>query len=228
MPGKSQEETQPNTAQPRRRNSWFPEPRVCGSRPRRVRPAVILALGALSLVPCPEPVSDTGSSWQGPGKESGASCWNLPCIHPEHPGGPHTPGQPRLREAAPAPRAGQQAKPSRPQCLLPPPRPPRPPRRVTTPIHRRGDSGSKGASAPKSQQSSSSSHTTWSQDVPPRAPFPWLWVFFPSSDYEVKWSHSVVSSTLQPHGLNSPWNSPGQNTGVGSLSLLQRMCPIQG
>ena len=29
--------------------------------------------------------------------------------------------------------------------------------------------------------------------------------------------------SLQPHGLNSPWNSPGQNTGVGSLSLLQRI-----
>ena len=25
--------------------------------------------------------------------------------------------------------------------------------------------------------------------------------------------------TLRPHGLYSPWNSPGQNTGVGSLSL---------
>ena len=33
-------------------------------------------------------------------------------------------------------------------------------------------------------------------------------------------SHSVVSNSLQPHGLYSPWNSPGQNTGVGSLSLL--------
>ena len=33
-------------------------------------------------------------------------------------------------------------------------------------------------------------------------------------------SHSVVSDSLQPHGLCSPWNSPGQNTGVGSLSLL--------
>ena len=31
-------------------------------------------------------------------------------------------------------------------------------------------------------------------------------------------SHSVVS--LQPHGLYGPWNSPGRNTGVGSLSLL--------
>ena len=33
---------------------------------------------------------------------------------------------------------------------------------------------------------------------------------------------SVVSDSLQPHGLYySPWNSPGQKTGVGSLSLLQ-------
>ena len=28
-------------------------------------------------------------------------------------------------------------------------------------------------------------------------------------------SHSVVSDSLRPHGLYSPWNSPGQNTGVG-------------
>ena len=34
-------------------------------------------------------------------------------------------------------------------------------------------------------------------------------------------SFSVVSDSLRPHGLHSPWNSPGQNTGVGSLSLLQ-------
>ena len=27
------------------------------------------------------------------------------------------------------------------------------------------------------------------------------------------------------HGLYSPWNSPGQNTGVGSLSLLQGIFP---
>ena len=30
-----------------------------------------------------------------------------------------------------------------------------------------------------------------------------------------------MSDSLQPHGLYSPWNSPGRNTGVGSLSLLQ-------
>ena len=33
--------------------------------------------------------------------------------------------------------------------------------------------------------------------------------------------HSVMSDSLQPHGLYSPLNSPGQNTRVGSLSLLQ-------
>ena len=31
--------------------------------------------------------------------------------------------------------------------------------------------------------------------------------------------------SLRPHGLHSPWNSPGQNTGVGSLSLLQGIFP---
>ena len=32
---------------------------------------------------------------------------------------------------------------------------------------------------------------------------------------------SQFSCSLRSHGLYSPWNSPGQNTGVGSLSLLQ-------
>ena len=41
-------------------------------------------------------------------------------------------------------------------------------------------------------------------------------------------SRSVVSDSLRPHGLYSPWNSPGQNTGVGSLSLLQQIFPTQG
>ena len=47
---------------------------------------------------------------------------------------------------------------------------------------------------------------------------------------EVKWreSCSVVSDSLRPRGLYSQWNSPGQNTGVGSLSLLQRIFPPQG
>ena len=41
-------------------------------------------------------------------------------------------------------------------------------------------------------------------------------------------SRSVVSDSLRPHGLYSPWNSPGQNTGVGSLSLLQGIFLTQG
>ena len=41
-------------------------------------------------------------------------------------------------------------------------------------------------------------------------------------------SHSVLSDSLWPHGLYSPWNSPGQNTGVGGLSLLQGIFPTQG
>ena len=46
---------------------------------------------------------------------------------------------------------------------------------------------------------------------------------------EVKWSasHSVMSDSLLPYGLYSPWNFPGQNTGVGSLSLLQGIFPTQ-
>ena len=41
-------------------------------------------------------------------------------------------------------------------------------------------------------------------------------------------SCSVVSDTLRPCRLYSPWNSPGQNTGVGSLFLLQGIFPTQG
>ena len=37
-----------------------------------------------------------------------------------------------------------------------------------------------------------------------------------------------MSDSLLPHGLYSPWNPPGQNTGVGSLSLLQGILPTQG
>ena len=41
-------------------------------------------------------------------------------------------------------------------------------------------------------------------------------------------SRSVVSNSLRPHGLQSPWNFPGQNTGMGFLSLLQGILPTQG
>ena len=36
-----------------------------------------------------------------------------------------------------------------------------------------------------------------------------------------------MSDSLWPHGLYSPWNSPGQDTGVGSLFLLQWIFPTQ-
>ena len=45
--------------------------------------------------------------------------------------------------------------------------------------------------------------------------------------YLISESYSVVSNSLQPCGLYSPWNSPGQSTGVGSLSLLQGIFPTQ-
>ena len=46
-------------------------------------------------------------------------------------------------------------------------------------------------------------------------------------------SHSVMSDSLQPQGLQPtrllcPWNSPGKNTGVDCHSLLQRNFPTQG
>ena len=41
-------------------------------------------------------------------------------------------------------------------------------------------------------------------------------------------SHSVMSDSLQSHGVHRAWNSPGQNTGVGSRSLLQGIFPTQG
>ena len=43
-----------------------------------------------------------------------------------------------------------------------------------------------------------------------------------------KWSHSVVSDSLRPHGLLSPWNFPGKSTGVGCHFLLQGIFPTQG
>ena len=40
-------------------------------------------------------------------------------------------------------------------------------------------------------------------------------------------SRSVVSDSLQRHGLYSPWNSPGQNTGAGCHALLQGIFSTQ-
>ena len=46
-------------------------------------------------------------------------------------------------------------------------------------------------------------------------------------DWEGQKKAKVVSDFLPPHGLYSPWNSPGHNTGVGSCSLLQVIFPTQ-
>ena len=51
----------------------------------------------------------------------------------------------------------------------------------------------------------------------------WLWELNEISS--VQFSHSVVSDSLWPHGLQHarllyPWNFPGKNTGVGCLLLL--------
>ena len=42
----------------------------------------------------------------------------------------------------------------------------------------------------------------------------------------LKWKS--LSDSLWPHGLHSPWNSLGQNTGVGSSSLHQGIFQTQG
>ena len=46
---------------------------------------------------------------------------------------------------------------------------------------------------------------------------------------ELNWVKVAQSclTLLQPNGLCSPQNSPGQNTGMGSLSLLQWIFPTQ-
>ena len=45
---------------------------------------------------------------------------------------------------------------------------------------------------------------------------------------KVKWKSLSCVWLLWPHGPYSPWNSPGQNTGFGSLSLLQGIIPNPG
>ena len=55
----------------------------------------------------------------------------------------------------------------------------------------------------------------------------WSGLPFPSSMHEsAKWSHSVVSNSLGPRGLQPtrllhPWDFPGRSTGVGCHCLLQ-------
>ena len=57
----------------------------------------------------------------------------------------------------------------------------------------------------------------------------WSGLPFPSPTHESeewKWSHSVVSNSLRPHGLQPtrllrPWDFPDKSTGVGCHCLLQ-------
>ena len=64
-----------------------------------------------------------------------------------------------------------------------------------------------------------------------RLKYSWLTVLCPSLQYSKVtrlYIHSsgnspAVSHSLGPYGLYSPWDSPGQNTGVDSLSLLQQI-----
>ena len=72
--------------------------------------------------------------------------------------------------------------------------------------------------------------------IPPHY-FPCCLIYFPnfvqvshfltwnSSMVSSAQSHSVMSNSLWPHGL---YNSPSQNTGVGSISLIQGILPTQG
>ena len=44
----------------------------------------------------------------------------------------------------------------------------------------------------------------------------------------IELSNVKVNDDFRCHGLYSPWNSLGQNAGVGNLSLLQGIFPTQG
>ena len=54
------------------------------------------------------------------------------------------------------------------------------------------------------------------------------WIVWHVNYISISESCSVVSGSLRPHELYVPLNFPGQNIGVGSLSLLQGTFPIQG
>ena len=70
-------------------------------------------------------------------------------------------------------------------------------------------------------------HAAWCGPPPPKKKPQQLVTTWMDLESESE-SHSVVSDSLQPHESNSLWNSPGQNTGVCSLSLLQWIFPTQG
>ena len=87
----------------------------------------------------------------------------------------------------------------------------------------------------------SSSATLFSfcfQSFPGSGSFPMSWLFV-SGGQSIRASASVLSmnkvkvaqscpTLCNPYGLYSPWNSPGQNTGIGRLSFLQEIFPTPG
>ena len=56
----------------------------------------------------------------------------------------------------------------------------------------------------------------------------WQWTSWNWNSMKMKVKVAQSCPTLQMNGLHSPWNSPGQNTRVGSFSLPQRIFPTQG
>ena len=54
-------------------------------------------------------------------------------------------------------------------------------------------------------------------------------MFVFKGQWKHRWKWKLLSHVwpLWPHGLYSPWNSPGQNAGVSSLSFLQGIFPTQ-
>ena len=67
----------------------------------------------------------------------------------------------------------------------------------------------------------------WTEPKVPRT------LTFLESERKWKWSRSVVSDSLQPHGLHPttllcPWDFPGKSTGMGCHFLPQRIFPTQG
>ena len=55
-----------------------------------------------------------------------------------------------------------------------------------------------------------------------------IWIQVISLESEVKVPQSSPPVGDPVGNIYSPWNSAGQNTGVGSLSLLQGIFPVQG
>ena len=55
----------------------------------------------------------------------------------------------------------------------------------------------------------------------------WTWLSNWTELSEWVWNLPSRVQLFAPHGLYSPWNSRGQNTGVGRVSLLQGIFPTQ-